>query len=146
MEQKKENYIIRIKSNIKQDDEPQLIELTTRGQYHVRNGNYYISYKETPDMGYEGCSVTIKVAQDGRKVTLMRFGKVNTQLFIELGRRNVCHYETGFGSLTLGVSADTIQSELNEKGGVIRFSYILDADSSGLISKSSLEVSVMHVN
>lgn len=146
MEQKKENYIIRIKSTIEQDDEPQRIELTTRGQYHVRNGSYYISYKETPDMGYEGCSVTIKVAQDGRKVMLMRFGKVNTQLLIELGRRNVCHYETGFGSLTLGVSADTIDSKLNEKGGTVRFSYILDADSSGLISKSSLEISVMHVN
>lgn len=145
-EQKKENYIIRIKSCIEQDDEPQVVELTTKGQYHDRNGSYYITYKENSGIGYEGCSVTIKVAQDGSKVTLMRFGKINTQLLIERGRRNVCHYETGFGSITLGVSADEIISELNSKGGRVQFSYILDADSSGLVSKSKLDISVAHIN
>ena len=145
-EQKKENYMIRVKSRIDQDGESQRVELTSRGQYHFRNGSYYITYKETADMGYEGCTVTIKVAADSSKVTLLRFGKTNTQLVIERGRRNVCHYETGFGSLTLGVAADAIDCQLTEKGGLAVFSYILDADSAGLISKSSLEVSVTHIN
>ena len=145
-EQKKENYMIRVKSRIEQDGENQGIELTTRGQYHFRNGSYYITYKETADMGYEGCTVTIKVAADSSRVTLLRFGKMNTQLLIERGRRNVCHYETGYGSLTLGVSADAIDCRLTEHGGLASFSYILDADSAGLISKSCLEVSVTHIN
>ncbi len=144
--EKKENYIIRIKSRIDQDGEPQVLELTTRGQYHVRNGNYYITYKETAEMGYDGCSVTVRVAADGSKVTMMRFGKMNTQLLIERGRRNVCHYETGYGSITLGVSADEIHCALNEKGGYVHFSYILDADTDGLVSKSCLDISVAHVN
>ena len=39
---------------------------------------------------------------------MLRFGKnggVGTQLQIEKGKRNLCHYETGFGSMTLGVTA-----------------------------------------
>ena len=145
-QKKQDNYIIRIKSSIEQDGEPQSIELTTRGQYHLRNGCYYISYKETKDMGYEGCSVTVKVAEDASRVAMLRFGKANTQLLIEKGRRNVCHYETGYGSLTLGVSADVIESQLTETGGSVHFSYILDADSAGLISKSCLDISVTHIN
>ena len=86
------------------------------------------------------------MAADSSKVTLLRFGKMNTQLLIERGRRNVCHYETGYGSLTLGVAADAIDCRLTETGGTAAFSYILDADSAGLISKSSLEVSVTHIN
>lgn len=145
-ENKKEDYIIRIKSCIEQDGEPQEIELTTKGFYQERNGSYYITYKESEGLGYDGCTVTIRVAQDGNRVTLIRFGKVNTQLLIERGRRHLCHYETGFGPLTLGVSADNIDTQLTQKGGLVRFSYILDADSAGLISKSSLEVQVTHIN
>lgn len=146
-EQKKENYLIRIKSVIEQGGvEPQEIELTTRGFYQYKSGSYFITYKETEAIGYEGCTVTVKVAEDGSRVGMLRFGKINTQLLIERGRRHVCHYETGYGPLTMGVSADTIHTELTEKGGRVRFSYILDADSAGLVSKSTLDIRVAHIN
>ena len=102
----KEDYIIRIKSRIEQHiDEPmedeekeEFVELMTRGQFVQKGGSYYITYKETETTGYEGCTTTLKIAVDGSRVVMLRFGKnggVGTQLQIEKGKRNLCHYETG---------------------------------------------------
>ena len=150
----KEDYIIRIKSRIEQHiDEPmedeekeEFVELMTRGSLVHKDGAYYIVYKETETTGYEGCTTTVKVAEDARKVSMLRFGKQSSQLIIEKGTRHLCHYETGFGSMTLGVTADEIVNELTEKGGTVRFAYLLDANSADLVSRNRLEVTVTHVN
>ena len=118
-----ENYIIRIKSSIDQFDNEGVIreedrdhiELMTRGSFTKKNGSYYISYKETQTIGFEGCTTTIKIAEDGSRVALLRFGRANSQLLIERDRRNLCHYETEVGSLTLGVTGDGIDCQADRK-------------------------------
>lgn len=142
----KEDYIIRIKSKIEQDGDASSIELMTRGSFVHRNGSFYITYAETETTGYEGCTTTVKVAEDESRVSMLRFGPAASQLLIERGRRHLCHYETGYGSMTMGVTADEIESHLNDKGGTVKFSYLLDADTAGMMSKSSLEISVTHIN
>ena len=149
-----ENYIIRIKSSIDQFDNEGVIregdrdhiELMTRGSFTKKNGSYYISYKETQTIGFEGCTTTIKIAEDGSRVALLRFGRANSQLLIERDRRNLCHYETEVGSLTLGVTGDGIDCKLTEKGGSAAFSYLLDADDARIVSRNTLEMTVQHVN
>ena len=150
----KEDYIIRIKSRIEQhveepaeeEEKEEFVELMTRGSLVHKDGAYYIVYKETETTGYEGCTTTVKVAEDARKVSMLRFGKQSSQLIIEKGTRHLCHYETGYGSMTLGVTADEIVNELTEKGGTVRFAYLLDANSADLVSRNRLEVTVTHVN
>ena len=56
-------------------------------------------------------------------MALLRFGRANSQLLIERDRRNLCHYETEVGSLTLGVTGDGIDCKLTEKGGGAAFSH-----------------------
>ena len=150
-----ENYIIRIKSSIDQFDNEVVIraedrdhiELMTRGSFTKKNGSYYISYKETQTIGFEGCTTTIKIAADGSRVGLLRFGPANAQLIIERDRRSICHYETEVGSLTLGVTGDGIECNLTETGGTARFSYMLDADDPiSIINRNTLEISVQKPN
>ena len=113
----------------------------------VKKGDtYYITYKETQTIGFEGCTTTIKIAEDGSRVALLRFGRANSQLLIERDRRNLCHYETEVGSLTLGVTGDGIDCKLTEKGGSAAFSYLLDADDARIVSRNTLEMTVQHVN
>ena len=125
-----ENYIIRIKSSIDQFDNEGVIREEDRD--HI-------------DLMTRG-SFTKKIAEDGSRVALLRFGRANSQLLIERDRRNLCHYETEVGSLTLGVTGDGIDCQLTEKGGTARFAYLLDADSAELVSRNRLEVTVTHVN
>lgn len=150
-----ENYIIRIKSSIDQFDNEGIIreedrdhiELMTRGSFTKKNGSYYISYKETQTIGFEGCTTTIKIAEDGSRVALLRFGKVNTQLVIQRDYRNICYYETEVGPITLGVTGDGIACDLSEPaGGTAKFSYLLDADDpTALINRTTLEIQVEKV-
>ena len=152
----KEDYIIRIKSSIDQFDNEGVIreedrdhiELMTRGSFTKKNGSYYISYKETQTIGFEGCTTTIKIAEDGSRVALLRFGKVNTQLVIQRDYRNICYYETEVGPITLGVTGDGIACDLSEPaGGTAKFSYLLDADDpTALINRTTLEIQVEHIN
>ena len=93
-----ENYLITIKGTMEQRGDTDTVELMTRGSLVHKDGAYYIVYKETETTGYEGCTTTVKVAEDARKVSMLRFGKQSSQLIIEKGTRHLCHYETGYGS------------------------------------------------
>ena len=152
---KKEDYIIRIRSLSEQFDhmepvpveEEERIEIMTYGTFVKKGGSYYITYKETQTVGFEGCTTTIKIAEDGSRVALLRFGRISTQLIIERDRRNICYYETEVGPVTLGVTGDGITSALTEKGGTASIRYLLDADDpTALINRTTLELRVEHVN
>ena len=101
-----EKYLITIKGTMEQDGQQESVELMTRGKFVQRNGAFYIVYEETEATGYAGCTTTVKLSSDARMVVMTRFGKVPSQLVIEKGVRHICHYETGFGSVSLGVAAD----------------------------------------
>lgn len=129
-------------------EETDKIELMTYGSFLKKAGSYYISYKETETIGFAGCTTTIKIAEDGSRVALLRFGKVNTQLVIQRDYRNICYYETEVGPITLGVTGDGIACDLSEPaGGTAKFSYLLDADDpTALINRTTLEIQVEHIN
>ncbi len=138
----KETHLIRIKSKISRGDDAENIELTTRGSYLFKNGHYFITYNESETTGFAGTTTTVKVAEDESRVAMLRFGKNASQLLIQRGQRNLCHYETGVGSLTLGVTANEITSDLTQEGGTVRFDYMLDAGTAELMSQNGLEITV----
>lgn len=137
-----ENFLIKIKGTMEQDGQRDSIELMTRGSYVHREGAYYIIYKESEATGFTGCTTTVKVSDDARRVAMLRYGKNASQLIIEKGTRHLCHYETGYGALSLGVAADEITHELTEEGGRLRFSYTLDSGSEDFISRNLVDITV----
>ena len=139
-----EDYLITIRGTMEQGGERDKVKLMTRGSFVRRNGSFFITYKETETPGYAGCVTTVKV-EDSQKVSMLRFGSAPSQLVIEKGRRHVCHYETGYGSLSLGVAADEIESRLSDKGGTVQFSYLLDMDAAA-ISRNTVKITVKPAN
>ncbi len=135
-----EDYMIRIEGKQKTPDDENAVTLMTRGSYQLKNGNYFITYKETEATGYEGSTTTVKVDKSG-VVTMIRFGKANSQLSIESGKRHVCHYETGFGALSLGISGNNIINTLNDEGGRLLFCYDVDINSNN-ISSNTVDITV----
>ena len=137
-----EKYLITIKGTMEQDGKSDTVELMTRGSLVHKDGAYYIIYKETEATGYEGCTTTVKIAEDGRRVAMMRYGKAPSQLIIEKGTRHLCHYETGYGAISLGVAADVIEPELTDAGGRVQFSYTLDSGNEDFISRNLVDITV----
>lgn len=137
-----ENYLITIKGTMEQDGERESVELMTRGKFVRRGSSYFIAYEETEATGYAGCTTTVKATADAREVVMTRFGKVPSQLVIEKGVRHICHYETGFGSVSLGVAADVIELDLTDAGGQLQFSYTLDSGGENFISRNLVDITV----
>ena len=137
-----ENYLITIKGTMEQSGQSDSVELITRGSFVRREHSFYIVYRETEATGYAGCTTTVRVTEDSRMVSMTRFGKVPSQLVIEKGTRHLCHYETGYGSVSLGASADVIEHALTETGGRLQFSYTLDSAGEAFISRNLVDITV----
>lgn len=137
-----ENYLITIKGTMEQGGERDTVELMTRGSLVRKDGAYYIVYRETEATGYAGCTTTVRVDDSGRLVTMTRFGKTPSQLVIEKGTRHLCHYETGYGAVSLGVAADEIAPRLTDAGGRLAFSYTLDSGAENFISRNLVDITV----
>ena len=140
-----EDFLIRIDGRMEQAGETDSVELMTRGSFVRRGGSFFITYKESEATGYAGCTTTVKVAENAQKVSMLRFGPAASQLIIEKGTRHLCHYETGYGSMTLGVAADEIESQLSDEGGRVKFSYTLDADQDTVLSRNLVTITVKRV-
>ncbi len=123
----KEDYIIRIKSRIEQhvkepveqEEKEEFVELMTRGQFVQKGGSYYITYKRDRDHRIRGLHHHPENCRRrqprGGCCGLARAAGPAPSCWIEKGKRNLCHYETGYGSMTLGVTADEIECGLTEK-------------------------------
>lgn len=122
------NVIISVKGSqsVDKKDVNQL-ELVTEGRYYKKGNTYYVTYKESDLTGMEGTTTTLKIAKDG-KVTLIRFGKVNSQFVFEQGQRHISHYDTSFGNFTVGVFASSVDVNVDDHGGKVCVDYQLDVD------------------
>lgn len=135
-----EDFLINIEGTMEQEGDTEKVSLMTRGSFVLKNGSFFISYKETEATGYDGNITTVKVEPTG-KVSMLRFGTMPSQLVIEPGRRHVCHYDSGYGVLSLGVAADEIDNRLSENGGNLVFSYTLDTGDAQ-VSYNQVKISV----
>ncbi|MHB8064604.1 MAG: YwiB family protein [Ruminiclostridium sp.] len=122
------NVIINVKGiQTDLDNDSNTLELITEGKYYQKGNNYYITYKESEVTGMVGTTTTLKVG-DG-VVSLMRFGKVNSQFVFQKGQKHISSYETEYGNFTIGVYANNVDININDAGGEIRVGYQIEIDS-----------------
>ena len=135
-----ENYRISILGRQIVDGQPEEVELTTFGQYTIKNGKRYIMYREYEEGEPASRGRTSVLKVEPGKVTMIRAG-TTTRLILEKGKRHLCLYDTGYGPLTVGVFTSELHDALKQKGGSLRIKYTLDIDSN-LSSKNELQVKV----
>lgn len=136
-----EQYMITIKGEQIADGHPEKVTLSTVGDFKLTpDGRFLITYEESEATGFPGNTTTLEVVGQER-VTLLRRGPNNAQLIIQKGQRHLCHYETGYGSLMIGVNGLTVESELTPEGGSVSFGYKLDVNSS-LLSINRMSITV----
>lgn len=122
------DVLINIRGIYNSQDEQDVIELFTTGQYYKENGCYYISYEESEATGFEGSRTTLMVDKEDM-VTLERSGTANSQLIVQRGVRHQCYYDVGYGDLMVGIQGSRIKSSLTDAGGDLEIRYSLDINS-----------------
>lgn len=141
----KKDVVIKITGTQIAQGDRDVVELITTGQFCRRNKSYYIMYEESEATGFQGARTTLRFDPTQQRVTMSRHGSVESQLIVEKGRRHQCNYETGYGSMTIGVSGDEIRSTLTDEGGNIFFRYSLDLNTA-LTSENQVDIIVSPAN
>lgn len=122
------NVIISVKGmQTAEDRETDVMELVTEGKYYKEDNAYYVTYKESEVTGMDGTTTTLKVA-DGI-VTLMRSGSVNSHFIFQRGKKYLSHYDTEYGTFTIGVYANEVYVRVDDSGGEIRVGYQMEINN-----------------
>lgn len=124
-----ENYLISILGKQNYDGELDEGQLTTVGSYITKGNSRYILYREYDSDEPTASTTSILKIDGNRRVTLIRSGHQRSRLILEKGKRHLCHYDTGFGTMMVGVFAHQIKADLNDRGGNLEVSYSLDINS-----------------
>ena len=133
------NAIITIKDRHFQDGEEYTCELTTSGSFEITENGCIVNYVET-DEEMTNCHTKLTV-EGSQKITMTRTGKYNTEMVIEKGSRHTCFYSTPFGELIMGIYGMSVESNINENGGTLSFTYTIDFNNTPA-SENQLHITV----
>ena len=112
-----------------QDQDPEVIELTTEGTLEKQKEVWEISYEESDLTGLAGVTTTFRVGPRG--VVLKRTGNIENQMIFMEGRKHESLYRLDFGALMLTVMATKVKSDVSEQGGTVDIHYNIEIEETG---------------
>ena len=113
-----------------QDQEPEVIELTTEGTMERQKEVWELSYEESDLTGLAGTTTAFRVGPRG--VVLKRTGKLENQMIFMEGRRHESLYQIDIGALMIAVKATKVQSAVNEQGGTVDIHYQIEIEDTAM--------------
>lgn len=125
----KEDYLVTIVTRQEIEGERELLEVTTHGHLEGEGESYTLIYTEQEEDGTES---TTKLQKGKGSITVNREGSIATYMVIEKEVRNLSHHVTPYGSFSMGVCGEEIESDMTAEGGRLRFSYATDIERSPL--------------
>ena len=109
-----------------QDQDPEVIELTTEGTMEKQKEVWEISYEESDLTGLAGVTTCFRVGPRG--VVLKRTGNIENQMIFMEGRKHESLYRLEIGALMLTVMATKVQSDVSEQGGTVDIHYNIEIE------------------
>ena len=136
-----ENAIIELVNRQSSGELSDKIEFVSDCGFYIKNGCFYVTYKEHSDMGMDNSRVIIKL--DGDIVTMRRMGEYHTVMVYKTGEVTDFNYHTPFGQLNIKIRTQRIESSFCENGGTLELEYLLF--TGGEVTKNEIKINVkMH--
>ncbi len=110
------------------NQEPDRIELVTEGTMERLDDGWELSYEESDLTGMAGVTTVFRV-ESGR-ITLIRKGKLNSQMVFQEGIAHESLYQMEFGALLMTVCAQKIHAQLDDRGGSVDLIYSIEIEHS----------------
>lgn len=111
-----------------EEQDPEVIELVTEGTMEAITGGWEICYEESSLTGMEGVTTIFRVEPD--KITLIRTGRLHSQMVFQLGVLHESLYQMEFGALMITVCASRLEYSITEQGGTVDLTYGIDIEQS----------------
>lgn len=108
------------------DEESEPVEVITAGDYYKKNGKHYILYDEVME-GFQGNTRNvIKLTEDSLDIT--KKGVSNVHMIFEKNKKNVSYYYTPFGSILVGIDAQSVDIRETEENIDVKVKYNLEVN------------------
>lgn len=130
------NAVFKIENRQTFAEHDDCIEMTIAGKFYVKNGKYYILYKEYSDIGE--VSVVIK-AEDGF-VSIRRSGACTALMNYRENLSEEVLYKLPYGNIVLDISTKTVDCRLGEDGGELRLEYDISLNGEAYSNEMMVEV------
>lgn len=138
----RKDVIILVDSKKEQPDkEAEEMKFVTEGFYYKQDGQYFISYAESPVTGLDGTNTIMKIESDS--VMLIRSGSASGLMFFKKGCRHISGCNTENGVVEFGVTARDLNVSLDDDGGQLRVEYVIEVNNR-LASFTTLNVKVYY--
>ena len=121
------------------DDEPDVLDFLTDGEYSFGDDIGRLDYEETEVTGMTGTRTSLTITPD--RVIVDRRGNVNSRMEFAEGERNSFLYSTPFGQATMSLNTRSIRRSFNENGGRAEIEYVIDVDHA-LFTKNRFIINV----
>lgn len=125
----KQDVVLRIcGKQFYEEQEPEVIELVTDGTMQRVGAGWEICYEESSLTGMEGVTTVFRVEPD--RITLIRTGRLNSEMVFQMGVLHESLYQMEFGTLMITVCATNMSYDITSKGGTVDLTYGIDIEQS----------------
>ena len=104
------------------------IELVTEGFLQPTEEGWQVFYEESDLTGMSGVTTVFDVKPG--QITLLRSGKLNSQMVFQTGVSHDSLYQLEFGALMVTVCAQCVEYDLSQAGGTIDLVYGIEIERS----------------
>ena len=116
-------------------------ELTIRGEYHYEENKKYFIYEESEDSDL-GRTIT-RFDLSPEEIILERRGEVRTKMIFRLYEETSFRYEMPYGMLSMTLTAQELEQDLDEHGGRIKIIYDLCMDEKRtMMSRNQFDIEI----
>ena len=127
----KREVLIRLEGEQRYNDEqPDVIELTTEGTLVRKDGKLLLSYEETELTGLTGTTTTFELTE--YCVRVCRNGETRSVMEFETGKQHKSLYHTPMGTLLMTVFTRRIENNMDERGGNLTVTYDINIEDLGM--------------
>jgi uncharacterized beta-barrel protein YwiB (DUF1934 family) len=113
-----------------EDDQRDIVETISPGEYYFRNGKHYFLYEEVIEGSKKTNRNVLKVTDDYMELT--KKGEVNVHMVFEKNKKNVTYYYTPYGSLLMGIDAYRVEIREEEDELRVEVEYALELNNEHL--------------
>jgi uncharacterized beta-barrel protein YwiB (DUF1934 family) len=110
-----------------EENQPDVVETISPGQYYFRNGKHFFLYEEVTEGSNKTTKNILKVTDDYMELT--RKGEVNVHMIFEKNKKNMTYYYTPYGSLLMGIDAYRVDIRETEDALSVEIEYALDLNN-----------------
>ena len=124
----RKDVIITLKGVVSPENDEELMELITEGRLYLKNGSYFITYRESELTGMVGVTTTLKVEAGG--VTVMRNGPMSTHMVFRQGEKHYGLYQLEGGEpMTIAVRTSRVHQTICDFGGDVEIDYSIEINN-----------------